>query len=151
VSFYENTPNEFLWNCGLEGFAGYPTVCFSALELNIYLLLYWLLIGWQYILKLGIKHFILQLNSVIRLWKGLNTLCRYNRYNVTVNSQELVGTTEYLILWARCRMNRSRYNGVRLCLNMLLGNTVFAKASFFVLNYHCFISQPWRLYFLIIV
>jgi len=31
-----------------------------------------------------------------------------------VNSEELIGTTEYLTLYTRCRINRCRYNGVRL-------------------------------------
>jgi hypothetical protein len=32
--------------------------------------------------------------------------------NVTVNSDELIGTTEYLTLQARCRINRYRYKRV---------------------------------------
>ena len=31
-----------------------------------------------------------------------------------VNSDELMGTTEYLTLYARCRISRCRYNQVRL-------------------------------------
>jgi hypothetical protein len=31
-----------------------------------------------------------------------------------VNSEELIGTTEYLTLYARCRVNRCRYNRVQL-------------------------------------
>jgi hypothetical protein len=31
-----------------------------------------------------------------------------------VNSEELIGSTEYLTLQARCRINRCRYNRVRL-------------------------------------
>jgi hypothetical protein len=27
-----------------------------------------------------------------------------------VNSEELIGTTEYVTLYKRCRLNRSRYN-----------------------------------------
>jgi hypothetical protein len=30
--------------------------------------------------------------------------------NVVVKSEELIGTTEYLTLQARCRINRCRYN-----------------------------------------
>jgi len=37
-------------------------------------------------------------------------------YNVTANSEELIGITEYLTLWTRCRINRCRYNRVRLLL-----------------------------------
>jgi len=35
-------------------------------------------------------------------------------YNVTVHSEELIFTTEYLTLEARCRINRYRYNRVLL-------------------------------------
>jgi hypothetical protein len=31
-----------------------------------------------------------------------------------VNSDELTGTTEYVTLYAMCRLNRCRYNRVRL-------------------------------------
>jgi len=31
---------------------------------------------------------------------------------VTVNSEKLTGTTEYLTLWARCRKNQCRYKRV---------------------------------------
>jgi hypothetical protein len=31
-----------------------------------------------------------------------------------VNNEELIGTTEYLTLWTRCRINQCRYNRVRL-------------------------------------
>jgi hypothetical protein len=31
-----------------------------------------------------------------------------------VNSDELIGSTEYLTLYTRCRINRCRYNRVRL-------------------------------------
>jgi hypothetical protein len=30
------------------------------------------------------------------------------------NSEGLIGTTEYLTLYTRCRINRGRYNRVRL-------------------------------------
>ena len=36
------------------------------------------------------------------------------KYNVAVNSDELIGTREYPMLWMRCRINRSCYNRVRL-------------------------------------
>jgi hypothetical protein len=35
-------------------------------------------------------------------------------YNVVVNSDELLGNTEYLTLYTWCRVNRCRYNRVRL-------------------------------------
>jgi hypothetical protein len=38
-------------------------------------------------------------------------------YNVTVNSEELIGTTEHVTLYTRCRLNRCRYNRVRLYFN----------------------------------
>jgi len=31
-----------------------------------------------------------------------------------VNSEELIGTTGYLLLYMRCRINRCRYNLIRL-------------------------------------
>jgi hypothetical protein len=31
-----------------------------------------------------------------------------------VNSEELIGTTEHVTLYASCRLNRCRYNRVRL-------------------------------------
>jgi hypothetical protein len=37
-------------------------------------------------------------------------------YNVMDNSDELIGTTECLTLYARCRIERCRYNRVRLYL-----------------------------------
>jgi hypothetical protein len=30
-----------------------------------------------------------------------------------VNSEELIGTTEYVTLYMRCRLNRCCYNGIR--------------------------------------
>jgi hypothetical protein len=36
------------------------------------------------------------------------------------NSEELIGTTKYLTLYARYRINRCRYNRVRLCLILLI-------------------------------
>jgi hypothetical protein len=43
---------------------------------------------------------------------------------VMVDSEELIGTTEYLTLCTRCRLNRCRYNRVRLYIT-------------FPLNFHC--------------
>ena len=40
-----------------------------------------------------------------------------------VNSEELIGTTEHLTLYTRCRFNRYRYNRVRLYFKF----TAFAK------------------------
>lgn len=37
-----------------------------------------------------------------------------------VNNEELIGTTEYLTLYARCRINRCRYKQVRLSLHEFL-------------------------------
>ena len=35
-------------------------------------------------------------------------------YNFMLNSEEWIDTTEYYTAWARCRINRCRYNGVPL-------------------------------------
>ena len=35
-----------------------------------------------------------------------------------VNSEELIGTTEYLTLQTRCRINRCRYNRFRLHMEL---------------------------------
>jgi hypothetical protein len=35
-------------------------------------------------------------------------------YNAMVNSEEIIGSTEYLALYTRCHINRCRYNRVRL-------------------------------------
>jgi hypothetical protein len=40
-----------------------------------------------------------------------------------VNSEELIRTTEYLTLEARCRINRCRYNGVQLYILVTLLRT----------------------------
>ena len=39
-------------------------------------------------------------------------------YDFMVNSEELTHTTEYWTPWARCRVNRCRYNGVPLYSNV---------------------------------
>jgi hypothetical protein len=39
-----------------------------------------------------------------------------NYYNVMINWQELIGTTEYPTLQKRCRINRCLYNRVQLFL-----------------------------------
>jgi hypothetical protein len=51
----------------------------------------------------------MQLNSLVTSWHGLNILCRYKPsvvrtevYNVMVNSDELIGTIEYLTVRVRC-------------------------------------------------
>jgi hypothetical protein len=41
-------------------------------------------------------------------------------YNVTVNREELIVTTEYLTLWKRCRVNRCFYNRVLLYISVLV-------------------------------
>ena len=52
----------------------------------------------------GTEYFVSLLTSVVIT----------EEYNIMVNSDELVGTTEYLTLQARCRINRCRYIRVRL-------------------------------------
>jgi hypothetical protein len=37
-----------------------------------------------------------------------------------INSEELIGITEYLTLQTRCRINRCRYNRVRLYINITI-------------------------------
>jgi hypothetical protein len=39
-------------------------------------------------------------------------------YNGMANNEELTGTTEYLTPQARCRINRCRYNGIRVYLSV---------------------------------
>ena len=38
--------------------------------------------------------------------------------NIMVSSEELIGTTEYPTLWARCRNYRLRYNWVLLYISL---------------------------------
>jgi hypothetical protein len=45
-----------------------------------------------------------------------------------VNSGELIGTTECLMLYAMCHINRCRYNRVRLYM-MLLRNVLYTTRS----------------------
>jgi len=54
----------------------------------------------------GTEYFVLLLTSVIIT----------EEYNVMVKGGKLIGTTEYLTLLTRCRINRCRYNRVRLYL-----------------------------------
>jgi len=35
-------------------------------------------------------------------------------FNFMFNSEQLIDTTEYWTPWARCRVNRRRYNGIPL-------------------------------------
>jgi hypothetical protein len=50
-----------------------------------------------------------------------------------VNSEDLIGTTEYLTLQARCCINRCRYNRVRLYVNSLFMSV--CKVEFLTLQY----------------
>jgi hypothetical protein len=56
------------------------------------------------------------------------------------NSEELIGTTEYLTLKARCRINRYRYNRVQLYFI----RHCFPDKLWRQLSYHnaCYILQP---------
>jgi len=47
-----------------------------------------------------------------------------------VNSEELIGTTEYLTLYTGCRTNRCRYNRVRsyLCENSLFSFKYYSSS-----------------------
>jgi hypothetical protein len=63
--------------------------------------------------KALIKSLRTRLNSVKRHERDwLFCVVITQEYDVTVNSEELIGTTEHLTLWARCRINRCRYNRV---------------------------------------
>jgi len=42
------------------------------------------------------------------------TVVKTEPNNVMANSEELIGTIEYLTLYAMCRINRCRYNRFRL-------------------------------------
>jgi len=42
----------------------------------------------------------------------INCVVPTEKYNVMVNSEELIGTTAYLILYTRCHINRRHYNWV---------------------------------------
>jgi hypothetical protein len=44
-----------------------------------------------------------------------------------VNSDQFIGTTEYLTLQTRCRINRCRYNGVTLYLCVWIVATLKGK------------------------
>ena len=37
-------------------------------------------------------------------------------HNVMVNSEELIGTTEYATIYTRRRINQCRYNRIRFCV-----------------------------------
>ena len=39
-------------------------------------------------------------------------------YNVMANIEDLIGTTERVTLYGRCRLNRRRYNRVQLYFNL---------------------------------
>jgi len=41
----------------------------------------------------------------------LTSVIKTEEYSVMVNSDKLIGTTEYLTLLTRCRINRCRYTG----------------------------------------
>ena len=56
-----------------------------------------------------------------------------------VNSEELIGTIEYLTLWARCRVNRFRCNRVRLYLH-------YIQAEIILINFYAFLSFLWQIW-----
>jgi hypothetical protein len=49
-----------------------------------------------------------------------------------VNSEELIATTEYLTLYTECRINRCRYNRVRLYIDI---NVIRYKKSITYTSY----------------
>jgi hypothetical protein len=48
--------------------------------------------------------------SVVTSRKGIFCVVTAKECNVMVNSEELIGTTEYRTLYAGCRIDRCRYN-----------------------------------------
>jgi hypothetical protein len=56
--------------------------------------------------------------ATIRLVAQCLNQLRHRVTNVMVNSEELIGTTEYLTLYSGYSINRCRYNGVQLYLAM---------------------------------
>jgi hypothetical protein len=74
-----------------------------------------------------------------------------------VNSEELIGTTEYLTMQARCRINRCRYNRVPLYLYLYLlacvcesasGNYALLQRQLSVkMNYHNNMATAWCVFY----
>jgi len=50
--------------------------------------------------------------------------------NFMVNTEKLIGTVEYLTLWTRCLIYRSRYNWVRLHMKYHLNNYYSGTTNF---------------------
>jgi len=61
-------------------------------------------------------------------------------YNILVNSDKLIGTTEYLTIWARCLIYRCRYKRVQLYLDSILftflKHVVLAKGFFYAVKFN---------------
>ena len=62
----------------------------------------------------GLNHCATAVPNIMKGTEYLQTTVVLNeQYNVMVNSEELIGSTEYLTLYTRRRINRCRYNRVR--------------------------------------
>ena len=57
-----------------------------------------------------------------------------------INSEELIGTTQYLTHYTRCRINRCRYNRVRLYINFGFSVQQHTKFSAVVLQSLCLLK-----------
>jgi hypothetical protein len=55
-------------------------------------------------------------------------------YNVMVTSEEEIGTTEYLTLCTKCRVNRRRYNWVLLCVCVFICVCVWGGGDLLACN-----------------
>jgi hypothetical protein len=71
---------------------------------------FWSTVALGYNVMKGAEYFVSLQTSVV-----LTKEC-----DVTINSEKLIGTTEYLTLQTVCRISRCRYNRVRLYLNPIL-------------------------------
>jgi hypothetical protein len=49
----------------------------------------------------------------------LTSVVPTEKYDIVVNSEELIGTTDYVTVYAKCRLNRCRYNRVLLYIILI--------------------------------
>ena len=83
------------------------------------------------------------------MWRYGRGVVITEEYNVTANSEELIGTTEYVTLWTRCRYNRVRLS---LCwkpfpiMLMIYEAQCDALNNFvpYVVHYAMFVVQKYR-------
>jgi hypothetical protein len=48
------------------------------------------------------------------IYVDINEFYSTKEYDVVLNSEELIDTEEYLMLWVKCRLNQCRYNWIPL-------------------------------------